>query len=703
MPTTTRPWPLRTLSWVYAALCSVVRTPQRLLFVAWTVAIYTVGTAQLAYADTDVLGNTTDDTQFWGIPLSNFTLPPLNLSDAHHGAPYIEEAMWGIFHAIGNVLLFLMMAFIRGAITAMQWMLNLTIYQDAAGPIDTAVKALAVSLFWPLLAATVAWAAATVFTKYVAGGQVVSEILWVVVAGVIAVGFMQAPSKTAGDLDQIRTVVSSAAAEGYSHAAGGPESSAGLPTPNYPADRTGAVNQLGDAMWNVYAVTPWCLASFGPDLSVCKDVGHELLRDTDRWKAIDASTHERGENDDESPPCADELKGHCDIVRGQDYGRLGVILFLTVIGLALGVLLLILVIYGVLALVEFLVLLMLAPLFLVGCMIPGRPRAIGVRWGEGIFATLLTTVVLTGLIGVVMVLADIFNQLLPTWGMFKVALLNVAVFIAAFRVRGQFENITGMKSGTSGFGNSYLTMKALTSLSKATAGLSKMGVKGTAHGGVAAGHGAKAAFNAGMNQIDNPKSASHRAAGYAGHQLNRVRTYASQAAQDRLGTPPQPLTTASFPASSSSGTGSSSAGSSAPAAPAASTTTAPPPRATSSSTAPPGGKPGARPAAASTGRGGAGRAHQWGGAGGQSPTPNRRATVQGGVYTASSNARPKGTPMSTPQQPKPASRPISSTQAPAYSTRRPAEVRSGRLPTDPNQGTLPDGRKWIPKPPKVDA
>lgn len=518
----------RTLNWVGGAVLAPVRSPKRLLFTAWTVGFYTVGAAQIAAADTDVLGNTTTAEQFWGIPLSNYTLPPLNLSEAHHGAPYLEEGMWTIFHALGNVLLFLMLAFVRGAITAMQWMLNLTIYQDASGQIDSAVGALANSLFWPLLGATAAWAVFSVFMKHAFHGAALSEVLWVLIAGVIAVGFISNPAGTFGQLDEARTAVGGAAAQGYSAAAGSRiENSAGLPSTSYPNDQAGAVNQLGDAMWNVYGITPWCLASFGPDLSVCQDVGHELLQDTDRWKAIDASTHERGQNDDDSPPCADELKGNCDVVRGQDYGQLGVILFLTIIGIALGALLLMLVIYGVLALVEFLLLIMICPLALAACMIPGRPRSLGVRWGEATIGTLLTTVVLTALIGGVMVLSGIFNQLLPTWGMFKVALLNIAVFIAAFRIRSQFENMTGMRTGSSGFGSQYLAMKAFTGAARASTALTKGAVKGGVGAAVAGGNGVFNAVNGVANQAADPNSGSRRAMAAAGQKVNQLRAYSA--------------------------------------------------------------------------------------------------------------------------------------------------------------------------------
>ncbi|MCA1481910.1 hypothetical protein, partial [Bradyrhizobium sp. NBAIM08] len=113
--------------------------------------------------------------------------------------------MWTIFHALGNLFLFLFLALVRGAIVAMQWMLGLNLYQDAGPYIETGVTTLANSLFWPLLGATAAWAIVTLVIKAVGGAPMVSDALWVIVAGVIAVGFMTAPSQTAGEIDDVRT------------------------------------------------------------------------------------------------------------------------------------------------------------------------------------------------------------------------------------------------------------------------------------------------------------------------------------------------------------------------------------------------------------------------------------------------------------------------------------------------------------------
>ena len=731
-------------AWLLAAVCSLVRTPRRLLIVGWIVAIQMVGGAQLAAADTDVLGNTTGDGQFWNIPLTRYILPPLNLSQAHHGAPYLEEGMWTIFHALGNLFLFLFLALVRGAIVAMQWMLGLNLYEDAGPYIETGVTTLANSLFWPLLGATAAWAIVTLVIKAVGGAPMVSDALWVIVAGVIAVGFMTAPSQTAGEIDGVRTALTTAAAEGYSAAQGNiVPNSAGLPDPGYPAGKDGAVIRLGDAMWNVYGITPWCLASFGPDLSVCRDVGHEYLQRTDRWKQIDASTHERGHevsgtdctvgvvgadgepvtpqecqdaaatptadpSSDPSPPCADELKGNCDIVRGQDPGRLGVILFLAVIGVTLAVLLLGLVLHGLLAMVEFLLLLLVSPLALVACMIPGRPRQIGVRWGETFLAAALATVIITTLIGGVMILGSVFNAMLPTWGMFKVALLNVAVFIAANKLRAHFDNMTGMRSSTSsGLVNSYMAMKAMSGLSRAAGKMTKAGA-----GGVALGwKGANAVSGAALGQVNNDNSAARRGGRWA---RAAVQNYSHIPTPYDGGSEQVPLgrnqiegspARAALPAGSSSGAGETPTLPSGSGAPPGHELAAATPQATGT----PGGgftvtpTRGVRPVTVVDSDGvavGAPR-HRSGDSTGQiSPTPRRAITSSDGTYVIT--GAPTRTRRGTPVTSQPTSnrqpgqrRPLSSQQTGnAYQAR----VRTTPpLPMPTGGGTLSTGQSWVAK------
>ena len=494
-----------------------VRTVPRLLTLGWLIACGVVGGALQAAADGDGLINGPDlgggFTVFERIPLTSYTLP-FGLSDSETGFPYVKEVMWEAFRGIGNVLLYLTLAVVKGAITCMQWMLNLTIYRDNSGEIDRAVQSLAGAVFWPMLAVTVAIAAASAYgrMKQHGGGSIFNDALWMITATTIAVTFAVAPSKVAGTLDDVRTSLSGAITQGYTSSASA-DSVAGFPPTVTPNDKDGATLALSDAMWNVYAVAPWCWAAFG-SLDVCRDVGHDYLEDTTRWKDLyNAQRTMNGDGDDtDSAKCPDEYQSQCTWVRGQSFGRLGGALFAALIGIPLAVMLMVLVVFGIMSIVGLVLLTLIGLLFLLLWMIPGKPRAIGVRWFEALLGSLLQSVLITALLGAVMVLAGIFNAMLPTYGLFMVALLNVAALIMVFKIRGMFENMTGLASpGSSHIASGYMGARLLGSVAggakKLGAGTTKAAV-GTA---AAAGKTGMKVAQAGTNQIINPNSATSKA------------------------------------------------------------------------------------------------------------------------------------------------------------------------------------------------
>ena len=355
-----------------------IRTVQRLLTLGWLIACAVVGGAVQAAADGDGLINGPDlggaDTVFERIPLTSYTLP-FGLSDSETGFPYVKEVMWEAFRGIGNVLMYLTLAVVKGAITCMQWMLNLTIYRDNSGEIDRAVQSLAGAVFWPMLAVTVAIAAASAYgrMKQHGGGSIFNDALWMITATTIAVTFAVAPSKVAGTLDDVRTSLSGAITQGYTGSASA-DSVAGSPDTPTGSGKDGATRALSNAMWNVYAVAPWCWAAFG-SLDVCKDVGHDYLEDTTRWKDLyNAQRGMNGDGDDtDSAKCPDEYQSQCTWVRGQSFGRLGGALFAALIGIPLAVMLMVLVVFGIMAIVGLVMLTLIGLLFLLLWMIPGRP------------------------------------------------------------------------------------------------------------------------------------------------------------------------------------------------------------------------------------------------------------------------------------------------------------------------------------------
>jgi len=458
------------------------RCKWRMLVGAWLTGFFWIGQATAALADDGLisgpdLGSAGGQTVFERYGPDRFSLY-LQLSDSNHGAPYVSESMWNILRAVESALMYLVGALARGAITSMQWMLNLHLYSDNSQQIDGAVRALAAQVFWPLFGATMAIGALSAYgrMKREGGGSLFHDASWLVAASVFAGAFALAPSTVMGDLDDARTAVAAAAMTGY--AANGTQgpSAAGFGTPNLPHDQAGASRQLADAMWNVYLVTPWCYVNFN-SMTICKDVGHDYITGDARWTAmVDWMDGRDGgnSNDKDGAYCPPELAAHCDWIRGQSFGRLGASLFAAMVTLPLVVMLLVLVLYGIMAVVGFLLLILVGVFFVLGWMIPGRLRQIGVRWFEEVLGALLHSIIITAVLGSVMVLDSILNAKIGGYGFFMVALLNLATFIVGFRMRGRLENIAGMGAGGSASPFSgYLAMRALGGIGNGAARLSR--------------------------------------------------------------------------------------------------------------------------------------------------------------------------------------------------------------------------------------
>jgi len=505
------------------------RTPSRMLWLAWMVGFFAVGQAQSAVADDLIVSPSPPDgaqpTPFEAVSLASYSLPVF-LSDSHHGAPYVQETMWNMVNAVGNVLLYLTFSLIRGAIACMQWMLQLNIYQENKVAIDNAVLGLANQIFWPLFGATLAIAGVAMYArmKREGGGSIFNDAVWCIAASVLAVTFAGipgsenhytaqqqqqcqvsgvcpnvsalGPSTVMSDLDDLRRLIGVGAIKGFASSSDASKSAAGFPAVQYGTgsgtdpsqlDLSGvnAVRKLADSMWNVYAVTPWCYAMFNSVTACGYDSGtgtgegaHYLLRDA-TWtqRTVYFKDHpEDGQNGDQSTCPAEWAQAgtgetshaQCDWIRGQSFGRLGMVVLVTFVSIPMALLLLALVLYGVMAIVGFILLLLVGLLFLLGWMIPGRMRQIGVRWFETVLASLLQSVIITTVLGAVMVLGGILNKGIPTYGYFMVVLLHFAVFIAAFKMRGHFENITQMSSPTSTSPVSqYMAMKTLSALGRA--------------------------------------------------------------------------------------------------------------------------------------------------------------------------------------------------------------------------------------------
>jgi len=468
-------WVLGRVVWrLWRGVSWVFRSKWRLVTSTWLMGFFLVGQAGSAAADGLIvgpdLGSGGGQTVFERFGPEKYTLY-LHLSDSHHGGVHVEETMWTIMNAVEIGLMYLIAALARGAITSMEWLLNLTLYSDNQVAIDSAVSGVAAAVFWPLFGTTLAIGAMVAYgrMKREGGGSLWNDASWLIAASVFAAMFATAPSLVLKDMDDTRTMLSDGLMVGYSTLGPVGDSSAGFPAVKVPGDQKGATRQLADGMWNVFVTTPWCYANFN-DQSICHDVGKDYLTDDQRWKDLNNwMDGKNGGNTDDTKGayCPKELNAQCDWIRGQSFGRLGALLFILIVTLPLVLVLLALVLYGLMAIVGFLLLALSGIVFLLFWMIPGRPRQIGVKWLEELIGALLQSVIITTVIGSVMVLDSFLAAGIPKYGFFAVALLDLATFVTGFRMRGRLENVVGMGagSGASPF-SGYMAMRGMGALGK---------------------------------------------------------------------------------------------------------------------------------------------------------------------------------------------------------------------------------------------
>nr|BFE83503.1 hypothetical protein GCM10020093_061040 [Planobispora longispora] len=202
---------------------------------------------------------------------------------------------------------------------------------------------------------------------------------------------------------------------------------------------TPAVEQNADALWSTLVCKPWLMGQFGTadaNAPVIGDFGSKLLD----IQAIDAAEQKAAQLPSSSAHQAryeEEVAQYLKttpiyfLFQGKDWtSRLGIAIGALMAAMVAGVLIF-LVAVSLLALkIGFLLLLILAPVFLLIGVHPGSGRIIAMRWVEMLIGTLLRQAVLALVLGVLVYgYALIISTAMP-WGMqvMFMALLTIAVF-----------------------------------------------------------------------------------------------------------------------------------------------------------------------------------------------------------------------------------------------------------------------------------
>ncbi|MGH3809398.1 MAG: hypothetical protein ACRDRU_22785 [Pseudonocardiaceae bacterium] len=481
----------------------LLEDPHRVLTLVWLVGVLVVGGARMAHADTIIVGpdlaRGAPKTLFETYDFTSYKLT-VKPDDAHSDWFGVSQGVLEVVGFVNNLILWACLGILYGALTLLEWFLNLTVYRDSAPQIDAATQMIATNVFWPLIAATVAVGAFIAYARWRGEGRgFVSDLGWVVAAGVLAVGFAAGPSSIMGTVDGARQDIASGVIAGSAQYASTADNPVGFPTPPIGGDpKAAGTRRLVDGVWNTFGATTWCFAEFH-DLDICRVAGYHALADDKRWTEWMSTLNEGGN--------VPEFREYGDWVRGQDMTRTGYMLLLALITIPMGFMLLRLVVSGLVAVIGFLLMLVIGLVFLAFWPIPGWFRQMGTRYWVYTLGLQLQVLFITVVISGVMVVSAIITTQAGKYGFFIVALLNLGLFVAAAKARSWLEMLTTSGgAGSMGFATALLARSAARAVVGGVAGLAGAGL-GLAGAGL---RGAGQAVNRGPGWGNQPGATRSR-------------------------------------------------------------------------------------------------------------------------------------------------------------------------------------------------
>ncbi|MFF3438135.1 type IV secretion system protein [Streptosporangium sp. NPDC002721] len=353
--------------------------------------------------------------------------------------------------------------------------LTITTYQAAAteGPlesiknvVDDMVVRLADAMYWPYLRPLVILGAIWLAWYGLIRKRATTTaegVIWMVLAVTVAVWFFSRP----GDLTGLGKVVTDKTGEVVNSAFSGLPGAGGtscLPAKGdtnpqvkgggYGQSGVPGVEQNSDALWSTLVCKPWLMGQFGTadaDAPIIKVFGAKLLEiqtiDAAEMKAeqtpVAGSHQARYETE-----VADKLQNTpvFPLFQGKDWtSRLGVAIGAFMAAVVAGLLIFLVAVSLLVLKVGFLLLLILAPVFLLIGVHPGSGRIIAMRWVEMLIGTLLRQAVLALVLGVLVYgYALIISTAMP-WGMqvMFMAILTIAVFFYRRPFQHLFSSMDG--------------------------------------------------------------------------------------------------------------------------------------------------------------------------------------------------------------------------------------------------------------------
>ena len=353
--------------------------------------------------------------------------------------------------------------------------MTITTYQAAAteGPlqsikdvVDDIVTNLAEAMYWPYLRPVVILGAMWLAWYGLIRKRATTTtegVIWMVVAVTVAVWFFSRP----GDFTGMGKIVTDKTGEIVNSAFAGLPGSGGascLPTKEnngsepeaggYGQPGTAGVEQNADALWSTLVCKPWLMGVFGtadPSAPVVRDFGAKVLDiqaiDLEEQAANqtqDTSAHQKRFEEEFATPL--QNTAIYPLIQGKDWtSRLGIAIGALIAALVAGLLIFLVAVSLLVLKVGFLLLLILAPVFLLIGVHPGSGRIIAMRWLEMVIGTLLRQAVLALVLGVLIYGYSLIISTGMPWGMqiLFMALLTIAVFFYRRPFQHLFASMNG--------------------------------------------------------------------------------------------------------------------------------------------------------------------------------------------------------------------------------------------------------------------
>ncbi len=374
-----------------------------------------------------------------------------------------RDPLASVFNGYAQLVMMYIVAVIRGAISVGWWLFSLTDIKPVSDATATIVGATSNSLMGWLLPSALAIGAVVALMQRRSQGTAMSQMLWVVAAGVLSVSFAVSATTWVRGVDGARQLGAEAvmSASGAS-LANTVQTPIAWPEPAFNgSNRDTLLRKSADATWRGFAVTPWCIAEFG-SIEACQRYGKAILdrgTDSDARMAYINGDLKKAEGGSDDAPTVRWTKGK------NPFGRIGVLTLAAIAATLFAFLTVALAFTALMAFIGCLLLLVVGVFFACLWVIPGRPRQWGMNWFEALLGFVIQSILAMLVFGATLSLVTAIYGLTGVLGWLPVSGLVIVVLIAAFALRRVLSGLTTMmRPGTGGLMIGPATRRAVTDL-----------------------------------------------------------------------------------------------------------------------------------------------------------------------------------------------------------------------------------------------